>query len=172
MSRAMRVSKLWNNEEGSALLEGAIIVPFLFTLVLGALEFSYFFYQQHLVATGVRDAARYLARVADPTDPAAQTTAQNLASTGLPGGGSTRRIAGFDPADVTISFTFAANPLDGTTNLRNYRQAVAECGGPDQIRMIRVTGSFPPAVLGMLGYFGLSLPAVTVTHTERCIGLG
>jgi Flp pilus assembly protein TadG len=48
------------------LLEGTIVVPVLFALVLGTLAFSYFFYQQHLVSTGVRDAARYLAR----TDPA------------------------------------------------------------------------------------------------------
>ena len=61
-----RLKYHWRDDAGSALLEGAIVVPFLFTLVLGTLEFSYFFYQQHLVSTGVRDAARYLAR----TDPA------------------------------------------------------------------------------------------------------
>ena len=43
------------------------MVPVLFTLMFGVLEFSYYFYQQHLVSTGVRDAARYLARVQDPT---------------------------------------------------------------------------------------------------------
>ena len=99
-----RLGKLGRDETGSALLEGAIVVPFLFTLVLGILEFSNFFVQQHLVSTGVRDAARYLARVADSSNGASQTAAQNLASTGSLAGGSTRRVAGFDPADVTVSF--------------------------------------------------------------------
>src|SRR5262245_5089807 len=90
-----RLHRLCRDTEGSALLEGAIVTPFLCILVFGVLEFSHFFYQQHLVSTGVRDAARYLARTADPTASGTQTTAQNLAATGLPGGGSTRRTTGF-----------------------------------------------------------------------------
>jgi Flp pilus assembly protein TadG len=178
MSAAVRMqhvglsARLRNDEAGSALLEGAIVVPFLFALVLGALEFSFFFYHQHLVSTGVRDAARYLART-DPTAGGNQTTAQNLASTGSAAGGSARRVTGFDPADVAISFTFVANALDGTTHLRPYRQATAECGGAtDQIRIIHVTGSYRYTSLGFLEFFGLSIPTTTVTHSERCIGPG
>ena len=48
--------RICNDEEGSALLEGAIVAPVLFSLVFGTMEFSFYFYQQHLVATGVRDA--------------------------------------------------------------------------------------------------------------------
>jgi Flp pilus assembly protein TadG len=163
--------ELWNDEAGSALLEGALVVPFLFTLVLGALEFSFFFYHQHLISTGVQDAARYLART-DPTAGANQTIAQNLASTGSSAGGSARRVAGFDPSDVAVSFTFVANALDSTTHLRPYRQATDECGGPDQIRIIHVTGSYRYTSLGFLGFFGLSIPTTTVAHAERCIGPG
>ena len=103
------------------MLEGTILVPVLFALIFGVLEFSYYFYQQHLVSTGVRDAARYLARVQDPTAAAAQTTAQNLAATGSPAGGSYRRAKGFDPAEVSISFSLVANaPVGG---VRPYRQS-------------------------------------------------
>jgi zona occludens toxin (predicted ATPase) len=157
--------ELCNDEVGSALLEGALVVPFLFALVLGALEFSFFYFQQHLISTGVRDAARYLAR----TD---QTIAQNLASTGSAAGGSARRVAGFNPADVAITFTFVANAIDPTTNLRPYREAADECGGPDQVRIIHVIGTYRYTSLGFLGYFGLSIPTTTVAHAERCIGPG
>ena len=96
-----------------ALLEGAIVVPVPFTLIFGVLEFSYYFYQQHLVATGVRDAARYLARVQDPNNGTAQAIAQRLAATGSPTPGSSNRVAGFDPAEVPIAVTPVANVADG-----------------------------------------------------------
>ena len=59
------LQSLSGDKDGSALVEGAVLVPLLFVLLFGVYEFSWFFYQQHLVSTGVRDAARYLARVID-----------------------------------------------------------------------------------------------------------
>ena len=162
--------KLWRAEDGSALLEGAILTPVLFALVFGVLEFSFYFYQQHLVSTGVHDAARYLAHADNPTAGTTQTVAQNLAATGSAAGGSARRVAGFDPGDVAISFSFIANAIDGGTGLRPYREAVADCGGPDTIRMINVTGSFTYAPLAFWGFLGFSIPTVSASHSERCIG--
>jgi Flp pilus assembly pilin Flp len=164
--------RFWRDEDGSALLEGALIIPVLFALVMGTLEFSYIFYEQHLVSTGVRDAARYLARTADPNAAAAQTAAQNLASTGSIAGGSARRIYGFDPSEVVISFSTVANPLDPSTGQRPYREATPVCGGPNAILIINVTGSFTHSALGFLAYFGFSPPNIVVTQSERCIGLG
>ena len=57
------------DDEGSALIEGAIMVPVLCVLVFGIYEFSWFFYQQHLISTGLRDAARYVARLPTACDP-------------------------------------------------------------------------------------------------------
>ncbi|MEW6641883.1 MAG: TadE/TadG family type IV pilus assembly protein [Pseudomonadota bacterium] len=167
----MKISGLWRNQDGSALVEAAVVVPFLMTLILGILDYSFFFYQQHLVATGIRDAARYLARTSSPTSGTSQTTAQNLATTGSPTGGTYRRVTGFNPGNVAISISYVANALNSTTNVRPYRQAPSECGGPDQIAIISVTGSFPYASFGFLSFLGLSSPTVSVTHSERCIGL-
>ena len=166
-----RMRKFWRAEDGSALLEGAILTPVLFALVFGVLEFAYFFYQQHLVSTGVHDAARYLSHSDNPTAGTAQTVAQNLAATGSAAGGSARRVKGFDPGNVAISYSLIANDIDGGTGLRPYREAVPDCGGPDEIRMINVTGSFTYAPLGFWGFLGLgSMPTVRASHTERCIG--
>jgi Flp pilus assembly protein TadG len=163
------LKKLARDEDGTALLEGAILVPVLCAVIFGVLEFSYYFYQQHLVSTGVRDAARYLARVQDPTSAASQTVAQNLAATGSPDGGTNRRTAGFDPAEVTVSFSFVANAtVDG---VRPYRQS-ADPTLPDSLRIINVTGSFTWAPLGFWDFFGFGTKSVTVTHSERWIGQG
>jgi Flp pilus assembly protein TadG len=162
------VWRIWKDQEGSALLEGAIVVPVLFSLIFGTLEFSFYFFQQHLVATGVRDAARYLART-DPADAAARVIAQNLAATGYPAGGSMRRVRGFNPADVTISFTDRANVV-GVTGVRPYREAAEECGGPNSVRTINVTGSYAYTPFAMIP--GITFSRVTVIHRERCIGPG
>jgi hypothetical protein len=47
--------RLWHDSDGSALLEGALVMPLLFALMLGVYEFSWYFYQQHLIEVGVRD---------------------------------------------------------------------------------------------------------------------
>jgi TadE-like protein len=165
--RIKRLRGFPEDQEGSALLEGTILVPVLFALIFGVLEFSYYFYQQHLVSTGVRDAARYLARVQDPTAAAAQTTAQNLAATGSPAGGSYRRAKGFDPAEVSISFSLVANaPVGG---VRPYRQS-SDPAIPDSLRIVNVTGSFTWVPLGFWGFLGFGSKNVTVTHSERWIG--
>src|SRR5205807_7724653 len=84
------------DDEGSALVEGAIMVPVLCVLLFGIYEFSWFFYQQHLISTGLRDAARYVARLPTACDPIspdwpiARELAANLATTGSINGGAAR----------------------------------------------------------------------------------
>src|SRR3984957_21259106 len=53
----------WRDEEGSALVEATIVMPLLLSLFLGVFEFSWFFYNQQLVVSGLRDAARYMTRI-------------------------------------------------------------------------------------------------------------
>lgn len=164
----MTIRQLASDEDGTALIEGAIVVPFLMVLILGILEFAHIFYDQHLVSTGVRDAAHYLARRHDPTSSAAQATAQNLASSGSPTGTSYRRVTGFDPGNVTFGYSYIANALNGTS--RTYAEAAVACGGPDQIMIITATGSYSYSSLGFLGFLGMRTPTLTVRHSERCIG--
>ena len=59
---ARREPSLWLDQRGSALIEGAAVIPLLIALVFGVFEFSWLFYQQHLVTIGLHDAADYLAR--------------------------------------------------------------------------------------------------------------
>jgi hypothetical protein len=93
------------DERGSALIEAAILTPLLIVLFIGVFEFSWFFYQQHLVVIGLHDAVSYLARSADPCNPTSrvwktkQEHAKNLATSGTIKGGPPR-VRGWLPAMV------------------------------------------------------------------------
>jgi Flp pilus assembly protein TadG len=160
---------LARDEEGTALIEGAIIVPVLCILLFGVYEFSWFFYQQHLISTGLRDAARYLARLptpcnaASPNWPINQASAKNLAVTGSVAGGAAR-VKGWSATAVRLNCTLIDNPTEAN-GLTAYR------GGP-VIYVVTASTSFADPALGFLGVLGLKSPTISVSHSERVIGPG
>ena len=154
---------LWRDDEGSALIEGAIILPVLFILVFGVFEFSWLICQQHLISTGIRDAARYIARSANPNDPTIKQDAKYLATTGAIDG-DTPRVSGWTADDVDISYTFINNPT-GDNGLTNFR-------GGAVIESVTVSTTFTVPSLGFFGILRLSPPTFTVSHQERVIGSG
>jgi Flp pilus assembly protein TadG len=157
------LQSLWRNSEGSALIEGAIIVPVLLILVLGVFEFSWLIDQQHLISTGIHDAARYIARSANPTDLTIQRAAKNLAITGAIDG-NTARVRGWTTRDVNIRYASVENPVgvNGSTLFR----------GGAVIQSVTVSTTFTVPSLGFFGFLGLKPPALTVSHQERVIGPG
>jgi Flp pilus assembly protein TadG len=157
------LQSLWRNGEGSALIEGAIVVPLLLILVLGVFEFSWLIDQQHLISTGIHDAARYIAQSANPNDLTIQKHAKNLATTGAIDG-DTARVRGWAARDVSISYSSVENPVDvnGSTTFR----------GGAVIRSVTVSTTFSVPSLGFFGFLGLKPPALTVSHQERVIGPG
>src|SRR6516164_10560922 len=110
---------IWRDHEGSALVESAVLLPVLFLLVFGVLEFSWLICQQHLISTGISDAARYIARSTTPNDPTIKQNAKYLATTGAVDG-TVLRVRGWKADDVDISYSFISNPAgnDGLTGLR------------------------------------------------------
>ena len=52
---ARRLTSFARDQRGSALVEGAVVFPLLLLVLFGVYEFSWFFYQQHMVAMGLRD---------------------------------------------------------------------------------------------------------------------
>jgi hypothetical protein len=144
-------------------------MPLLFALLLGVYEFSWYFYQQHLIAVGVRDAARYLARspdACDATSPRWATeaaNAQNLATTGFATGGP-GRVKGWTGGMVAIECT----PIDnrpGIDGLRAYR-------GGSVLYVVTVSTQFTDPSLGFFGLLGLRPPIISASHAERVIGPG
>ena len=138
-ARIMR--SVWRNNEGSALVEATVLVPVFCLLVFGVFEFSWIFDRQHLISTGVQDAARYLARASTPTDATLKTYAQNLAVTGSTDGSQPLRVAGWVASNVTISFPAT--------------------------EIVQVSTTFTVPQFGFFGFLGLTPPALTVSHQER-----
>jgi TadE-like protein len=155
--------------QGSALVEGALIIPVLFVLLYGVYEFSFFFYQQQLVATGLHDAARYLARLSGSCDPASidlpinQSRARHLATTGSIDGG-VGRVRGWTADMIAIDCVAVANPV-AENGLKLYR------GGP-LIFVVTVSTRFAENSLGFFSFAHVAAPALSGTHSERVIGPG
>jgi Flp pilus assembly protein TadG len=143
-------------ESGAALVEGAIVLPIVIVLVGGVYEFGFFLYQQQMVTSGVRAAARYLALTSDPTDATNQSDARNLAVTGAIGGGQAL-IAGWSPSDISI----AVNSVDN---------AAGTYSGGATIQLVTVSTSVVDRTLGFLGLLGLKAPTIAASHEERVVG--
>lgn len=163
------VRGIWQDRDGSALVEGALLVPVLCVLMFGIYEFSWLFYQQHLISIGLRDAARYLARSPAPCNGAspawatAEDHARNLATTGLVDGG-TARVRGWTSAMVIATCTAIDNAA-GANGSTVYR------GGP-ALYVITVSTRFADPALGFFGILGLQTPFISLAHSERAIGPG
>jgi len=157
-----RLRHLSRDDQGAALIEAAVVFPFLFILAFGSFEFSNIIYAHHLMTTGIRDAARYLARTDDPS--AHQATAQNIATIGTVSGDGRRRVSWWAPSDVVVNVTTVPNPVvDVATGERRYR------GGANiQIVEVRTDMSYPG--MGTLALIGLDAISFRVSHTERVIG--
>jgi Flp pilus assembly protein TadG len=160
---------LLRDVKGSALVEGALLIPVLFVLMYGVYDFSWFFYQQQLVSTGVRDAARYLARspafcdAASPDRVTQEDGAKNLAVAGAIGGGPAR-VPGWTANMIAVTCTSVANPI-GADGLKMYR------GGPF-INIVTVSTRFAESSLGFFGLLRLSVPVISMSHSQRVIGPG
>ena len=166
--RTVRLRSLARDANGSALVEGAVLLPLLVILFLGVFEFSWFFYQQHVVSTGLRDGARFLARTRDacaavPAWSLAQADARNLATTGSIFGGP-QRVKGWTPDMVTTRCAPVSNPI-AADGLPAYR-------GSGPVFVVTLSTRFSDRSLGFFSLLRLEPPAIAVSHSERVIGPG
>ena len=160
---AGKLRSLSRDSAGTALVETAIILPVLFVLVFGVFEFSWLICQQHLILTGVHDAARYIARSPTPNDPTIKLDAKYLATTGAIDGNSLR-VRGWKADDIDISYSFINNP---TSN-----DGLALFRGGAVVESVTVSTTFTVPSLGFFGILGLSPQKFTVSHQERVVSSG
>lgn len=150
------------------MVEMTLVAPFLFILGLGIFEFGNVLYQHHLISTGIRDAARYLARYPgpDPTDfcagdpSAGEAVAKQIAVTGSPTG-TDKRVSWWDTAEVSVTYTDIANPIVGGTGSRTYRDCPT-------VKIIQVSTNVTYPGLGFLNVIGLGASInFSMNHEER-----
>ena len=156
--RNIRRLALWRDDLGAAMVEFTLLAPFLLFLGLGMSEFGRFLFQYQLVLEGLRDGARYLARVQDPSDATAQTDAVNLAVYGNIAGTGSSRVDGWTTSDVQIAPIDP--PIDNSAG--TYR-------GGATIDIIEATTTFNYADVGFLSVLGLPSISIAVEHQQRAL---
>ena len=140
------------------------MVPLLIAFFSGVFEFSWFFYEQHLVTIGLHDAASYLARSSDPCNPTSHAwkveleQAKNVATSGSISGGAPR-VRGWTNESVTSQCTKIDNPI-GTSGLSRYRGS--------SIYVVTVSTKF---TYPSLGFLKLRSPVIFASYSQRAIEL-
>lgn len=94
---------------GSAAIEFALVLPVLLVCVLGVLDYGWYFYNEMLVLSAVKEGTRYGAatpRTNDPAGVAAARVRTTLNTYGLPGGTAyvASALKGVKP-DTTLQVT-------------------------------------------------------------------
>ncbi len=96
------------DRSGSAAAEMALVLPLLLVLVFTMLEGAHYMYVEHQIVKGVRDGARYAARLpfgkypSCGIDASVVDTIKEVTRTGQLSGG-TARVSGWTNAEVTVT---------------------------------------------------------------------
>jgi len=172
MSRARVLFTKWRSDQrGAALVEVALLLPFMGLLIFGTMEIGSVIYQQHVVTKGVQEAARYAARSPSLIEtatcvpgsanwPAVVTQAKNLATRGSVGSAGSLILSNFTDATLTISVSCSAATGFATANPAS-----------GQIPVVVVSATVAAKSAGFLGLIGLPPFTLTAAHQELGIGL-
>lgn len=159
------------DDNGAAIVEFTLALPFLMLLAAGLSEFGLMLHQQQILSKSVRDGARFVSRayVATASCPIstqpewAQTVAdaKNIVLRGNLSSSAPLLIAGFNsPSMVAVA--------DGCVPAGSF---ISPAGIGNNIPFITITATAPYAGTGFLGFLGLSNVSLTATHQEMWVGL-
>lgn len=85
MKRLNRVPRLFRSEDGTALIEFSLLLPVLVILLIGTVDYAFFFEQQMTLTGGAAAGAAYGTLPGKSSDLAGMRTAALAASSGLQG---------------------------------------------------------------------------------------
>lgn len=156
-----RVRRFLRESRAVAALEAAIATPVVLAILIGAAEFGNALYSATLIQTGVRDAARYLARTAEPET--YEPYARRLAVTGGIQDGGTRRVSWWSEEDIAVGYRHIANAEDPDTGRKSYR-------GGTHVTVIQVSTRVDYQGLGTLAFIGQDAVEIAFAHEERWVG--
>jgi hypothetical protein len=156
------LKRLTGDDRGGAIAEfmlGLIPLVIAFALIF---EFGRAFWSHQAAIKGVRDATRYLTRVEDPNDPAAQVIAQSLLLTGQQAPGGVARWSSGSAAPMEVSVAEVAN-AGGTFR------------GPATIQIVNVAANVElqlplSNVFALFGGSALGVITYSVSDTARHYG--
>jgi Flp pilus assembly protein TadG len=144
---------LAREEDGAVLTEALLVVPFLTILAVGILEFGNVLWQREQIETGLRDAARYMARCRQGTNwhtlNECEGWARNLAYYGSTAASGPLRVPDWNATNGPITFS--------TVDTGN------------QI-IITATTSHELVNSPLFGLLGINLITVSADHEQRVVG--
>lgn len=155
------IRRFHGDEQGAALVEVAIVAPFVLLLSAGVFEFSNILNTRLLLEAGVEDGARYMARCNDSNWNNCVTLGTNLAVKGAVTGGSPR-VSGWTTPQVTVSIT-STQAADSTG-----KQLYLSSTGT--VNVVQVSTSLPYTGSGLWSYLGFRSINITAAHQERVFG--
>jgi Flp pilus assembly protein TadG len=160
-----RLECLLRDQQGVALVEMALVTPFMLLLSAGVFEFSNILHTRLLLEAGVEDAARYIARCDRVSNEAACWTAgKYIAVTGSPTAGGTARVSGWATTDVTVSNAQQILITADSKGLQNYR------GSGTYVYVVQVSTTYSYSGTGLWAFLGFGALPLTVSHQERVMG--
>ena len=148
------------DERGVAALEFGILLPFMVVLLAGIADMGRSLWQHHTLTKGVRDAARYLSRVADPSDGTAISNATNLALKGSFDGSQPYLFSHWSTSAVLTVST------QGYDNSGNTFRGNATIYRPE----VKVVVTPPDAEFPLLSLFGVDAITYSARVQVRHIG--
>ncbi len=106
-------------ERGAAAIEFALVLPLLLMLVLGGLDWGYYFYVEQIVVNATREGARAGTLPVDPSagaSDAEMTARQYLTSCGLDASRATVSVTA-SAGSVAVDVVFPTGSLTGFTKI-------------------------------------------------------
>jgi Flp pilus assembly protein TadG len=152
-----------DDEGGAALVETAIMAPFLVLLCAGVFEFSNILHTRLMMEEGAKDAARYVARCSE-LESTCEARGQNIAVTASYDGTGSARVTGatVDEVEVLINHDVSATNVDDGTQL--YRSNTTD------VPRVFVTWTHAYTGTGLWAFLGFGEVTLVAEQQERVIG--
>lgn len=159
----IRAFRLVADSSGNAAVEMALVVPLLLALMLGSVELSNYFLNEHILIKAVRDGARFASRqdmanftaCSGTPGGSVATNTTNIVKSGLLAGGGSRMD--FTGATITISVT-CAKTVGGSTMGGLYNAVTDSSGSSIGAPVVTVSATVPyRPVLNSFGFTGSGL---------------
>ena len=169
-----RLARFARETDGAAMVEALLVAPVILIFLAGVLEFGGMLVNKIEIETGLRDAARYLARCQDSAYGCNTTTARNLAVYGIPvlsDPPPSPRVPGWEIADILIYSPDSPEPIFVPNTLTCGEGGDEPCyRGGANIYVVRVETDIDYPGGTLLGLIGMASISMTAFHEERYIG--
>ena len=149
------LNKLSRHEGGNAVVEFALILPFMLLLFSGLTEIGRAYFQANAVEKGLRAAALYASRAPTPLSAADQVIAENILRTGTSDGAGPVLVSGWAKPGASVTITSTNYDLSGVN-----------------VPVVRVDASVPldPLVPELLTLVGLNTFTIDLSHEQAYVG--